>query len=102
MSLRSFSLLVQRKRTKRKDPFSEVFLPTKRAKPQDFPKFSPSLRKFLTENLVILRKKTTPYTFLKFSLHPTEESIEIWFKALQEPQIQIKARLLSPRIERSH
>jgi len=43
----SFSLLVQRKRTKRKDTFSKAFLPYQ-AKPQEAPKFSPRLQKFLT------------------------------------------------------
>ncbi len=57
-------MLVQRKRTKRKDTFSKVFLSRKWTKPQGFPKFSPRLQKFLTENLVILRKKTISKSIL--------------------------------------
>lgn len=50
IALRSFLLLVQKKRTKEKDTFSKVFLSLRRQNRMDFPKFSPRLQKFFTEN----------------------------------------------------
>ncbi len=81
--LRSFSLLVQRKRTKRKDTFSKVFLSKKWTKPQGFPKFSTRLRKFLTENLVILRKKTISNSIFNSYLRRTDIKI-IRFREIRE------------------